>query len=222
MLAVFGTTFASVGWPATGASPSRVAAASVRSHRFRYDAARPPRSSTACTMPSPMNQWYVSGSGSIGFGPTRRNHPFSSGGSAPVTARSDASASVPTAAKLPARYGFRGVASGVAAVDRRVPPGTTSSASPAARAAPVPRNTRRLTKGRRASARVSSGLAGGHAGARACEGDQGKKPALAGVALAEEVAAVEVVPAAVEAHLDDVARGTRRSSRRASRARSGA
>ena len=45
----------------------------LRTIRARYQSARPSRSRTPCTMPSPMNQWWVAGStGVIGLGPLRR------------------------------------------------------------------------------------------------------------------------------------------------------
>ena len=43
--------------PGTGVSPSAALTALPRTHRLRYHSARPSRSRTPWTMPSPRNQW---------------------------------------------------------------------------------------------------------------------------------------------------------------------
>ena len=59
--------------PAGRSSPSAAATVPLRTQRLRYQAARPPSRRTPCTMPSPTNQWYASGSGGLtGLGPLRR------------------------------------------------------------------------------------------------------------------------------------------------------
>ena len=46
---------------------------SDRTYRLRYQFARPSAMPTPCTMPVPMNQWYVDGSSTAtGLGPLRR------------------------------------------------------------------------------------------------------------------------------------------------------
>jgi hypothetical protein len=57
--------------PGRAVSPSASATSAERTQRLRYHSARPSRSRTPWTMPSPTNQWCVSGSGCIGFGPMR-------------------------------------------------------------------------------------------------------------------------------------------------------
>ena len=74
--------------------------------RLRYHSARPPRSRTPCTIPSPRNQCCVAGSAWRGFGPLRIQRPSSSAGSSPTTGRSKAVSSSSTGAMLPARYSF--------------------------------------------------------------------------------------------------------------------
>ncbi len=93
--------------PCTGLSPSAAAIASLRTHRFRYHSARPPRSRTPCTMPGPLNQWWAAGSSRFsGLGPLRRNLPSRSAGILPLTGRSWAVTSSRTGANSPRRYGF--------------------------------------------------------------------------------------------------------------------
>ena len=57
----------------------------------------------ACTIPSPRNQWYVAGSGEIGFGPLRSSVPRSSLGMCPVIGNRILVTSVSTGAKFPDR-----------------------------------------------------------------------------------------------------------------------
>src|SRR5258708_35411155 len=67
-------------------SPSAAATVAERTQRFRYHSARPSRILTPCTMPSPVNQWYVVGSGVVsGLGPFRREPPAKASGRDPVT-----------------------------------------------------------------------------------------------------------------------------------------
>ena len=61
-----------LGRPGNG-SPRVAHTAGLRTQRLRYQQAFPSRSDTPCTMPSPLNQWYVAGSTSAaGLGPLRR------------------------------------------------------------------------------------------------------------------------------------------------------
>ena len=53
-----------------GSSPRARATSAERTQRLRYHSARPSRRRIPCTIPSPVNQWYVAGSGAeTGIGP---------------------------------------------------------------------------------------------------------------------------------------------------------
>ena len=74
--------------PGTFGHPFASAMLSPCTKRLRYHFADPPSRRMPCTIPVPVNQWYVAGSGSTGLGPLRRYRPRSASGMWPVTGRS--------------------------------------------------------------------------------------------------------------------------------------